>query len=67
MDCPSARLLLNFVRTGELDPAEREALDNHLASKTFFEAIDPQQCLILPACIPAAEIVNCKLFITEAE
>ena len=31
MDCANARLLLNFVRTGELDPAERDALTSHLA------------------------------------
>jgi hypothetical protein len=30
MDCTSARLLLNFVRTGELDRAEQESLDGHL-------------------------------------
>ena len=32
MDCQNARLLLYFVRTGELDPSEREVLDNHLAA-----------------------------------
>jgi hypothetical protein len=30
MDCTSARLLLHFVRTGELDRVEQEALDSHL-------------------------------------
>jgi hypothetical protein len=32
MDCANARLLSNFVRTGELDAAEREALSAHLAA-----------------------------------
>jgi hypothetical protein len=31
MNCTDARLLLNFVRTGELDSAERENLDDHLS------------------------------------
>jgi hypothetical protein len=31
MNCTNARLLLNFVRTGELDSAERENLDGHVA------------------------------------
>ena len=29
MDCTNARLLLNFVRTGELDLAEREVLETN--------------------------------------
>ena len=32
MDCTSTRWLLSFVRTGELDPAEREVLDSHLGA-----------------------------------
>jgi hypothetical protein len=32
MDCTSARLLLRFVRTGELDRAEQETLDSHLSA-----------------------------------
>jgi hypothetical protein len=30
MDCMSTRLLLNFVRTGELDRAEQQVVDDHL-------------------------------------
>jgi hypothetical protein len=32
MNCTNARLLLNFVRAGEMDPAEREVLDHHLTA-----------------------------------
>lgn len=32
MDCTNARLLLNFLRSGELDPAERDAFEQHLES-----------------------------------
>src|SRR5262249_2180058 len=31
MDCTSARLLLKFARTGEIDPSERNILDSHVA------------------------------------
>lgn len=39
MDCTNARLLLHFVRTGELDPAERQLLDNHVAHCTECTAL----------------------------
>jgi len=32
MDCTNARLLLTFVRSGEIDLPDREDLDNHLTS-----------------------------------
>lgn len=32
MDCTNARLILNFLRPGEIDDAERQALEAHLAS-----------------------------------
>ena len=46
MDCTSTRLLLNFVRTGELDRTEQQVLDSHLTGCSDCAALaQSENCL----------------------